>query len=165
MSCDLLARLFPELVNQIIEYLDTHTRLRILRQKYPEKYMKEILKNMPRTDSNMRKIIVCVTAVNPNSLLTMNKLLENQRELEERRINFEKEKVFYNRRLHLYSKSGIRDWEKASKISLQRYDRYDSVITELGSYFKSLKKMYNGSDEDIAKEEEKAMKVYKHLLL
>jgi len=56
---ELVQNLPIELVFLIIGFMDPHVRLRILKQKYTAKYIKQRLLRIPRTPSNIAKIFNC----------------------------------------------------------------------------------------------------------
>jgi hypothetical protein len=48
-----------EIQLQILEFMDIKTRLSILKQKYPAKFLKQRLLSFPRTPVNIKKIFSC----------------------------------------------------------------------------------------------------------
>lgn len=48
-----------EILIQILEFVDIKTRLSILKQKYPTKFLKQRLLSFPRTSVNIKKIFSC----------------------------------------------------------------------------------------------------------
>lgn len=58
-NSSVLQNLPIEIVYLIIEFMDPHFRLRILKQKYSSKYIQRRLLGIPRTPSNIAKIFHC----------------------------------------------------------------------------------------------------------
>jgi len=61
----------------VVSFLDTHTRMQLLKQKYPPNRMNLLLSGLPKTVQNCKRLIACMQYMRP----ILNKCLDKKGEL------------------------------------------------------------------------------------
>lgn len=167
--------LFPELVNQIIEYLDTHTRVQLLRHKYPVKVLKEILEDKPA-----KHLLKCILLLRPDYWMNDEHLSNNQELMAHNKKEFENINEKYKRGLSTYTgkktnRHGSYNYarEKQKRIEKWRYewavyfreeDYSLRLKNEIIENIRKLKKQYKKGEMDDTSEKN-VLEFYKQILM
>ena len=167
--------LFPELVNQILEYLDTHTRVQLLRHKYPVKVLKEILEDKPANH-----LLKCIRLLRPDYWMNDENLSNNQVLMAANKKEFENTNEKYKRGLSTYTgkkknrhgsynyarekQIRIENWRDKWAVYFRQADYSLRLKDEIIENIRRLKKQYKKGEMDDTSEKN-VLEFYKQILM
>jgi hypothetical protein len=179
---------FPEeLLLLILSFLPLSVRIRLLKFKYPEKSLLEWLSNLPRTETNLKRMCSCIHLIQPGDYpfrygFKYTDLLDNQQLVETKNKKLEIDiQTFQKMGLHDRKKNRkgkLQTWNRREALSYTQWfedrkkhiasiDHYHTMMDAILVYFKKYTKRYSSgfTQEKIEEIEQTMFQVYKHLLI